>query len=79
MDTKVAKWGNSMGLRLPKQIVTQAALHPGDEVTIEVREGRIVVTKKRRPYTLDELVRQMRPDQQHEEIDWGHSVGEEFS
>ena len=30
----VSKWGNSLAVRLPKELVEQLALHPGDEVAV---------------------------------------------
>lgn len=31
---RVSKWGNSLGVRLPKALVARMALRPGDELTI---------------------------------------------
>lgn len=30
----VSKWGNSLAVRLPKELVEQMGLHPGDEISI---------------------------------------------
>jgi antitoxin MazE len=77
MTTQLAKWGNSLGLRLPKSVTTEAQLSEGDSVDITLRDGAIVITPARRRYTLEELVEQITPENRHEETDWGRPVGRE--
>ena len=43
--TKLTKIGNSTGLTLPRDVLAAADLQPGDEVSVEVRDGRIEITK----------------------------------
>jgi antitoxin component of MazEF toxin-antitoxin module len=43
--TKLTKIGNSTGLTLPRDVLTAADLHRGDEVLVEVRDGRVEITK----------------------------------
>jgi antitoxin MazE len=33
---RVSKWGNSLGVRLPREIVTELQLQEGDEITFSV-------------------------------------------
>jgi antitoxin MazE len=45
-----------------------------------VSNGKLVVEiarRRKRRYSLDELVAGITPDNRHEEIDWGPSVGNE--
>ena len=47
-----------------------------------VRDGKLVVEvtkpkRRKRRYTLDELVAGITPENRHEEIDWGPPVGNE--
>ncbi len=43
---QVAKWGNSLAVRLPKKLVDQMGLKPGDEIAVvEAEQGRISVEK----------------------------------
>jgi antitoxin MazE len=37
---QVAKWGNSLAIRLPAAVVEALGLKPGDEIEIEVAEAR---------------------------------------
>ena len=80
MLTKVQKWGNSQGLRLPKALLDEAQIKVGDEVKISVDKGRIIVepaTKVRGKYDLETLVSRMPKGYQAEELDWGPPVGRE--
>jgi putative addiction module antidote len=43
--TKLTKIGNSTGLTLPRDVLAASDLQRGDEVSVEVRDGRIEITK----------------------------------
>jgi antitoxin MazE len=76
--SRVQKWGNSQGLRLPKQVLELADIAVGEEVEIAVANHQIVVRKAARPkYNLAELVSRIPKDYQAQEVDWGQPVGKE--
>ncbi len=78
MISTVQKWGNSMAVRLPKALVQATALEQGTRVTIEVKEGRIVVTPVRTPaYRLEELVRGITRRNWHRAVETGSPRGRE--
>jgi len=54
MKVKISKWGNSLGLRLPKAAVEAADLKPGAEVevTVEGRDLRVRQPVRRTRYRL---------------------------
>jgi len=59
MITKVQKWGNSQGVRLSKELLSDAEINVGDAVDVAVRDGVLVVTPVRRVrggHDLSELV-----------------------
>ena len=41
--TQIAKWGNSLGLRLPKAVAREADVGEGDTVDVSVRNRAIVI------------------------------------
>jgi antitoxin MazE len=53
----VSKWGNSLAVRLPKKLVEQLQLAPGDELAVvEASKDRIAVEKRdRRKEALDRM------------------------
>ena len=76
--TQLAKWGNSLAVRIPKSVVGTARLREGDEVTLAVSKGgAIVMRPARRKYKLDELVSKITARNRHDETDWGPQVGKE--
>ena len=80
MATKIQKWGNSQGVRLPAQVLEQAHLKLGDEVDISVRDGIIVVAPRKRirgKYRIEDLVAQIPEDFQSGEVEWGPPSGRE--
>jgi antitoxin MazE len=78
-STQIAKWGNSLGLRLPKSVALEAQLDEGDTVLVSVKDGAIVVRPARPTYSLDTLVAKITPRNRHGESDWGTTpVGHEL-
>jgi antitoxin MazE len=56
---RIAKWGNSLAVRLPKELVDELALKDGDELTVvSASKERLVVEKdQRRERALDAISR----------------------
>ena len=78
MLTKIQKWGNSLGLRIPKSFAAEAAVEAGTVVDISVEDGGLVVRRvHRRRYSLGELLDGVKPGNLHEEVRTGESVGRE--
>jgi len=75
--TQIAKWGNSLGLRLPKAVAREADVGEGDTVDVSVRNGAIVIRPSRPVYALDELVAKITARNRHDESDWGAPAGHE--
>jgi antitoxin MazE len=74
---QLSKWGNSLGVRLPKSVAREAHLGDGDTVQVSVDNGAIVIRPSRPRYSLDELVRRITPKNRHDEIEWGGPLGDE--
>lgn len=79
MLAKVQKWGNSLALRLPKSVANQADLHINSPVEIIVRDQEIIIqpVRKKKSYELDDLLAQVKPDNIHQEADFGKPMGKE--
>jgi len=59
MTAKISKWGNSQGLRVPKDVMESLQLHIGDNVNITIVDGKAVIEpiKQNIPeYNLDSLL-----------------------
>jgi antitoxin MazE len=78
--TKIQKWGNSQGLRLSKELLSDADVDVGDAVEVAVRKGTLIVRPLRRVrggHDLRELVGRISKKSRAEELDWGPPVGRE--
>jgi antitoxin MazE len=76
--THMARWGNSLAMRIPKHVAEQASLDDGDELLVEVdAKGTLIVrTAKGRP-SLAELAQNITTDNVHRAEDWGGRSGKE--
>jgi len=80
MLAKIQKWGNSQGLRLAKNLLTDVQLGVGDEVEISVKDGILIVTPANRirgRHKLKDLVARIPENYQSSEVDWGEPIGKE--
>ena len=77
LTTQIAKWGNSLGLRLPKSVALEAQVDEGDTVDVSVKNGVIVIRPSRPTYSLEQLVARITARNRHDESDWGSPVGDE--
>lgn len=46
---QVAKWGNSLAVRLPAELVRELGLREGDEVALRAEVGGFAVRREARP------------------------------
>lgn len=77
MTTKIQKWGNSLAVRIPKEVAE--GFRSGVSVTLR-REGDalIVCPSAKQKFSLKELVSKIEPKQLHKETDWNTPVGKEL-
>jgi antitoxin MazE len=66
IQVQIARWGNSLGVRVPRDVAARAGLTEGARVDIEASpDGRIIISRSRRRFTLDELLAEMTPEREH--------------
>ena len=67
MSVKIQKWGNSLGIRIPKAVVKKVKLRENSEVEIESKNGTIVIFPAQKQYSLDVLLDQISKNNLHRE------------
>lgn len=77
MQTKVQKWGNSLGVRIPRSFAAEARVEAGSTVDISVEKGSLRIRPVHRRYSLRGLLRKVTPRNLHEEVGTGVPVGRE--
>ena len=78
MQTKIQKWGNSLGLRIPRSFAAEAQVEEGAAVDLSVENGRLLVRPLRvRKYSLNVLLRKVSRRNLHGGVSTGRAVGRE--
>ena len=74
------KWGNSAGVRLPKQIIKAARLKVDQPLVVSLKGQSIVLTPVRPndEYTLENMLEGVTPANVQSEVSWGPDVGSEI-
>ena len=65
MTAKISKWGNSQGLRMPKDIMDSLNLQVGDNVNITMLDGKVIIEQMKKDilnYDLNELISKIPSD-----------------
>lgn len=75
MQYHIQKWGNSLGIRIPKTLAQKAGLVEGTPVEIILEDESIIIRPKR--YSLEKLLSGVTPENLHREEDTGKPVGRE--
>jgi antitoxin MazE len=83
MKVKIAKWGNSLAVRLPKKLVEELGLAAGTSLNLKVEGHRLVIETGSEPkipyYRLEDLLAQIKPGTEPPPlVDWGPDVGAEI-
>ncbi len=76
MQVSISRWGNSLGLRIPKEVAGQLGLRPGAQVDVATEGSRIVISCPRPRYRLEDLLATVTPDIRTA-FDWGPDQGRE--
>ena len=71
MSVKIQKWGNSLGVRIPKTVIEKVNLSENSEVEIESKNGTIVIFPAETEYSLKVLLDKITKNNLHS--------GEEFT
>lgn len=76
ISTSVRPWGNSQGIRIPKEFLSALRINPGDECTLRVENEQLILEKKVQRKSLMEYAKpfggKLGP---YEEFDFGEGIG----
>ncbi len=78
MQVQISKWGNSLGLRLPRALAQHIGASQGQKVNIVAEGARLVVEPLAPSWRLEDLLVNMTPAEAHAAFDWGDEVGREI-
>ena len=76
----ISQWGNSLALRIPKEVLAQTELKVGDKMSVDVKNGIILFKKQFTPkkYQLKDILGSIQTTKEVPELDWGNAEGKEI-
>ena len=77
MKATIQKWGNSLGVRIPKVIADDLELVNGSEVELLEDSDKIIIQPHRK-LNLNDLLSAIDDDNLHGEVNSGEPVGKEL-
>jgi len=78
MKATVQKWGNSLAIRIPKNISKDTRVSEGSNVNIMVENGNIILSPTTKEYSLKELLKNITDKNIHSEVSTGNHIGNEI-
>jgi len=75
MEIEIKKWGNSLGVRIPKMMAKGLKITEGTIVNIEDINGKIIISPGKN--TLQNILNQINAENIHSEMDFGRPEGKE--
>lgn len=77
----VGRWGKSLAVRIPNDIIEAAGLKDGERVEIEARDDGIVIRRLVPRISVEEMFKDSKPGEWREAykgaFDWGPDLGRE--
>ena len=74
--SRVAQWGTSLAIRIPKPLAEELELQAGTAVELSAQNGRLTVARK--DLDIEDMISRITPENRHEEWDLGPSQGKEI-
>ena len=78
MTIRVQKWGNSLGIRIPKALAQEVDVSRDSEVQVQAVDGKILITPvRKKALSLRQLLSKVTISNLHTEVEDGPAVGKE--
>lgn len=74
MKTTVRKWGNSLAVRIPKNISEELSIDEKTEIEMVTRDGMLILEPKH-SYRLKDMLEEITDENLHGETDTGTRLG----
>jgi len=79
MEAKLQKWGNSVGIRIPSNIIKSLNLKENDTLILEQTEDKIIISiPKKKKIDLEELFKNYKGENLAKEFEWDEPMGREL-
>ena len=79
MEVRLQKWGNSMGIRIPSNLLKSLDLNLNDKIDIKEEDNNIIISKsKKQNISLKERFDKYNGENLSKEFEWDEPVGNEI-
>jgi antitoxin MazE len=75
MDVRLARWGNSLAVRVPRSLAAELGLVAGSPLAVSLQQGALVFRPSDPAGELERLAAGITSQNRHDEADWGDSWG----
>jgi antitoxin MazE len=77
MESTIQKWGNSLGIRIPKLFAKQLDLDDGSHVEV-IQEGNKIIIYPYLKENLEQKLKKINKKNLHSEVNTHQTIGNEF-
>ena len=74
----VKAWGNSQGIRIPKDILNELNIHISDVLQLDVEKETIILKKAFKHKSFEERLKEYNGEISVSDYDWGEPIGREL-
>lgn len=79
MEARLQKWGNSVGIRIPSNIMKSLNLKINDVLELKTEENKIIITKTiRKTISLEEKFKVYNGENLAKDFEWDEPQGREI-
>lgn len=79
MESKIQKWGNSLGIRIPSSMLKSMGLKSNDIIDISEEDGKIIITRSNKnKISLQDLFDQYKGSNLAKDFEWDEPRGREI-
>lgn len=78
MITRIQKWGNSQGIRIPKFILEAVHWNGNEKLVVSTENDKIIIERAEKRKNIKELFADFHGEYTPAEMDWGEPAGEEI-
>ena len=79
VEIKLQKWGNSLGIRIPSNILKSLNLKTNDTIDIKEEDGKIIITKiEKKNFSLEQRIKEYEGKNLSKEFEWDEPQGREI-
>ena len=79
MEARLQKWGNSLGIRIPSNILKSLNIKTNDILNIELDDNKIVISvPQKKKISLEKRFKEYNGENLAKNFSWDESVGKEI-